>query len=410
MRDIILLSIDSLRADHCGFLEYDRDTTPFLSNPPCERVVFKNAISPSSWTLSSMKGIFTGEIFNDSPTDMLKKRKKAKLEFDRQTSLPYRLNNLGYATIGFSPNPHASSDSGFDYGFDYFDGFDTESGITYLPNKLQTLRQFLQSKGGFTTGNKQLQQIKTVHKKYNNPNFIWSFLLDTHIPFQISNTARKYSSSNNMYLQNLYYWNKIGAADSYGRVDFNEKNTKKMVDLYDDSIRSIDEFIKKLWNFLKEDDPIFIIHGDHGEAFGEHGFYSHSRELYDELIHVPLIILNAGISQSIEKVYSLLNLFELVPKLRNKNFSEVKLKQEKTAIAKVFEKSNRKIAVRSNSYKYIHYDGRGNEYYNLKKDPHEQNNLIDSHPVTSGIQSLINESIHKEETDKIKNSIASLFQ
>jgi len=120
----------------------------------------------------------------------------------------------------------------------------------------------------------------------------------------------------------------------------------------------VDIFVKKLWQDLKDDDPIFIIHADHGDGFGEHGFLQHPPLLYEELIHVPLVIYNADIRGKISEPVSLRSIpstIELIGIKQNLFPSKSVLSSEKDTyvISKVFDGNKWKIAVRSKDWKFI---------------------------------------------------------
>jgi arylsulfatase len=115
-RNIVLITVDSLRADHCGFMGYDQDTTPYLDTLADESVVFDRAIAPAPFTKQSMPAIFTGQYHTptrDDYEDHVRKR----------DTIAERLSRRGYSTAGFSPNPFASRNFGYDDGFDLFEDF-----------------------------------------------------------------------------------------------------------------------------------------------------------------------------------------------------------------------------------------------------------------------------------------------
>lgn len=109
MRNIVLVSIDSLRADHCGFMGYDRGTTPNLDRLANEGVVFVNAIAPGPATPQSMPAIFTGaHPYAAVDSEKFDTRKNIKHHLNRSRTIPEQLTELGYTTAGFSPNPFTS--------------------------------------------------------------------------------------------------------------------------------------------------------------------------------------------------------------------------------------------------------------------------------------------------------------
>lgn len=126
-RNIVLVTVDSLRADHCEFMGYEKDTTPTLDAMAEEGVAFENAIAPGPKTPEAMPAIFTGchpplRTENTSePTDERKARIRDHMRI--RSTIPKRLQERGYTTIGFTPNPYTSRHYNFDKGFDHFEDF-----------------------------------------------------------------------------------------------------------------------------------------------------------------------------------------------------------------------------------------------------------------------------------------------
>ena len=140
-----------------------------------------------------------------------------------------------------------------------------------------------------------------------------------------------------------------------------------------------------MWSDLKDDDPIFIIHADHGEGFGEHGYYYHPFPiLYEEFTHVPLIIYNADAKGKIDYPVSLRQIPATIMDLigeENEFPTKSMLEEENShVICKVFDRGKRKVAVRLKNWKFITGQKKVDELYYLKKDPNEQENVIDEHP------------------------------
>jgi len=126
--------------------------------------------------------------------------------------------------------------------------------------------------------------------------------------------------------------------------------------------------VKRKWSKFYDNDQIVIVHADHGDGFGEHGFYHHPPILYEELIHVQLVIYNADIKEQINKPVSLINLAPTILELLG-------LKNE---FSITVDKGRLKIAVRNDEWKIGQKEK--DELYNVKKDPLEQVNLIDDCP------------------------------
>ena len=394
MRNIVLVTLDSVRADHCSFMGYHRETTPTLDKMARKGLVFENAIAAGVGTPASMMGAFTG-LF--APLIDEVNPKIWRLEFDRRKTLAQVLSKLGYSTGAVVPNTFASSYFGFNRGFQYFQDF--LGGKTKFYERIfervfrkngktaffiRNLMNFVLKREVFTPWEKYYEEITDWVEKTKEPFFLWILLMDTHFPYLAPRKFRKWSSFLSMYCSN---W-KLQSVNFENRLT--ERERQKLIDAYDDSIRYADEFVKRLIKDLKDYDPIYIIHSDHGEGFGEHGFYMHGfiRNkavcLYEELIHIPLIIYNADIMGRIEEPASLLGLSPTILEIIDKN-NEFPSKSflrsgNEWVMVRAVENGRIKIAIRMKNWKFITGQKDVDELYNLKSDPQEQENVINEYP------------------------------
>ena len=393
MRNIVLVTLDSVRADHCSFMGYHRETTPTLDKMARKGLVFENAIAAGVGTPASMMGAFTG-LF--APLTDEVNPKIWRLEFDRRKTLAQVLSKLGYSTGAVVPNTFASSYFGFNKGFQYFQDFlggktkfyerifekvfRKNSKIAFF---IRNLINFVLRREVFTPWEKYYEEITDWVEKTKEPFFLWILLMDTHFPYLAPRKFRKWSGFLDMYCSN---W-KLQSVNFENKLTEREK--QKLINAYDDSIRYADEFVKRLMKDLKDYNPIYIIHSDHGEGFGEHGYCMHgfvrnkAVGLYEELIHVPLIIYNTDIKGKIEEPVSLLNLPSTIMEIVGQN-SEFPTKSALRSgntwvLIRTIEDGQIKVAVRMKNWKFITGQKEVDELYNLKEDPHEQKNVINEH-------------------------------
>ena len=323
-RNIVLVTLDALRADHCGFMGYKRNVTPNIDNLARKGLYFMNAISPSTATPTSMIGIFTGK---HSSVDITKSTpgrgasfKPWRNELQQRTTLAQALLKRGYSTAAFVPNPFASSLFGFNKGFEYFQDFlltskksrsksryisifEKHLGGGIIASYLRIIRNFMAKEEVFKPWESYYNDITSWIERTREPFFLWVLILDTHHPYLPKRNFRKYSKITDMYYYNLKLeTHKLKTNPCY------DKERKKLINLYDDTIRYADAFVGKLVKDLRDKNPIFIIHSDHGEGFCEHGYYSHPPYLYEESIHVPLIIFGANQKGQINEPVSLLGI------------------------------------------------------------------------------------------------------
>lgn len=420
-RNIVLITLDSVRADHCSFMGYHRKTTPTMDKMAKKGLYFSNAVSPSHTTLPSMKAIFTGKFLDQKETTLEGVRKRLLKEFKVQTTISEIFRNKGYSTIGFSLNAWTSSYFGFNKGFDYFeDSFLGNSILSRLYNSLfnkidgsrlfsnlRNLKNLILRDEVFSSWEKYYEVIIKRLENIKEPFFLWVFLLDTHIPYFSPSNVRKWSSFVDMNLLNIYYTWKMERNDFI--VDLHERARKVLINAYDDSILYSDLFINKLWNDLEKFDPIFVIHADHGEGFNEHGTYGHYHPyLYQENVHVPLIIYNAEIKKKVDKPFSLLNLYSILPKLAE-NYVEVEdITKDDFVVSKSFGRDKKtRISVRIGNWKFITGQKEVDELYNLKQDSEERKNVIFEHPdLAREMRKIAEKYVKSEEKRKIIHKTA----
>lgn len=312
MRNIVLVTFDSLRADHCGQWGYKRDTTPNLDEMAEDGVVYEKAIAPASRTNPSMAGIFTGEhmVFRDQVSNPAVSRS----HLSRHGTVSEELSTKGYETAAFNPNAYASRYFGFDRGFDRYEDF-LFSEPTYqtifdktLSNSeryrtLRNLRNLVRREEVFRTWETYVDEAVAWIESRSEPFFLWLFSLDTHFPYLTPRRHREWSSLIDQY---YYNWRCHRLIDQVN-VDVSDDVRQKLIDIYDDSIKYADMLLGELREQLSEFDPLFVVHGDHGEAFAEHGMYGHFYPtLREENVHTPLVVFEeAGRETEVDHPVSL---------------------------------------------------------------------------------------------------------
>lgn len=160
-----------------------------------------------------------------------------------------------------------------------------------------------------------------------------------------------------------------------------QKEHEIIVNAYDGEILHVDSVVKRLWEHLKDTNPIFIFHSDHGDALGEHGFYGHPPEHYEWLIKVPLIVYNADQKGAVEEPVSLLRLAPTICALAGveNEFENPSLFDDVSYSSPMVENmlgNGLRITARDKEWKLITNPDGEDELYNIKEDPLEKENLI----------------------------------
>lgn len=311
--NVVLLTVDSLRADYCGFVSDGRATTPRFDRRVDESVVFESAISPGTGTAYSMPAAFTGVDTIADVEDFETHRAWLRWHMSQFRSIPEWFAERGYETIGFSPNPYTSRAFGFHRGFDHFEDFlggdsrlDLRGAVTsrWVEGESVDALRFGLNMVGLgdlsTTWERYYDAIVERVNRASEPFFLWVFLLEPHWPYRPPSRYRE-PSRLAMYRHN---WRRSNASSG----DPGPESAAVLRSLYEGTIRHVDEFVDRLAGDLAAADPAYVLHGDHGEAFGEHGVFGHTPHTYEENVRVPLVVWNTGESATVESPVSLTSL------------------------------------------------------------------------------------------------------
>lgn len=291
---IILVSIDTLRADHLSCYGYERQTTPILDSLASQGVLFELCQAQAPWTLPSHASIFTGLTVQSHGTT-LSSGNEHKLD-PTLASMPVFLHENGYRTAGFVNVRFLTQPFGFAAGFDHF-VFDPENGIkaeVTVNNAIAWLRAEL------------AVQEETEESA---PLFMFIHFWDVHAPYDPPDPFAN------------FFTDQIREARSEWAVGENDEvlnpgDRNLFVARYDGSVSYVDYQLGILFNELRRleisENTLVIITSDHGEEFLEHGGVYHGETLFQEQLHVPLIISGPGLPAG-ETKSDPCGLFDLFP-------------------------------------------------------------------------------------------------
>jgi len=287
VRNVFLLTIDALGAEHVGHLGYDRNTTPHLDELSEQGVTFQNCFAQSSHTRESMPSLF----FSAYPFDL---GSVGPVPEDRPT-IATTISDAGFATAGFHSNPYLSRAYRFERGFDEFD-----DGLPLARNRLLTflhrainhfkLEPYVRADDLADRGRSWLDGTAADRR------FLWLHFMDPHGPYQ---PPAEY--------QRMFRDDVVGkrtAKRLWRRsVDdpesLSDADRRTLMDLYDAEIRYTDEMIGRFVDDLRSrgllEKSLVVVAADHGEEFGEDGIFGHPRRVTERLTHVPLVVLGPSV-------------------------------------------------------------------------------------------------------------------
>jgi len=422
--NIILISIDTLRADHLGCYGYGRNTSPNIDELASDSAVFLNTYSLSPWTLSSHVSMMTSLI-----------------EAHHQVSREFEKINPSLVTLADTLRK-----SGF-----YCSAVTGGGYVSYLYGFSKGFNQYIQHNEGIRRNSSATWTFKRASNwidKNKDKNFF--LFLHTYQPHTPYSCPQPYNS---MFLDKDAKWHTIDYFHHLGGAEgiFNphsEKEIKNIIDLYDSEIRFTDEeLIRPLIQELKElgiyQKTMLVFTGDHGEEFYDHSGWFHGHSLYNEMLKVPLIIKFPENKFAGRHIKNVVRLTDIMPTILDEiDFDTVGLKLDGKSLVPVIKGKDKKervfvaykaenvfgshipekYAINSGRYKLILNRKmpekdisffttappfRGEfELYDLYADPFEKNNAAEKMPaVVSQIleeMELIYAKAEKREVFKVK--------
>ncbi len=317
--NIVLLTVDCLRYDRCGFNGYTRPTTPTLTELARSSLVFDNAVSTGPYTPEAVPGFLAGlHGYNSayySDIDW------TAIPNHTETVASY-LHKHGWETLATITNPQLTTERNFDKGFETFRNLRTEdtgsngenghsssgpaperlqSLLYSLRNRLRTvggpnfssvpyaLHRYRQTRTGWPTirGEHVIDTLtdELAARDRNRPFFAWTHLMDLHAPLHPETIRAGGLSWSDATASHLL-------ADA-GRMA--NRHTPAYGTMYDSALRYVDGQIARLIEYLQREDSwdetILVVTADHGEALFERSVYGHQyHNMFDELLHVPLLV------------------------------------------------------------------------------------------------------------------------
>lgn len=286
--NVLLIGIETLRADHVGCLGYDRETTPTLDRLAQEGVLCARAMSTSAWTLPSVMSVMTSLNPNVHQTQTYKDRLPGEV-----TTLAEVLKANGYTTVGFVSNPVLDGKYGFSDGFDFYDDFtiSLDAGLDIFAKHSETLNdQQIVNTGELVTQ----MAAHWLQRNQDEPFFMFVFYIDPHydyVPPAPFDTMFDPGYAGDIDGRGIHKEPRHSQRPS-------DRDLQHLLALYDGEIRYTDGCVAELLRVFATSgvlvNTIVVLFGDHGDEFYEHGKTAHGRTLYDEIIHVPLIFREPG--------------------------------------------------------------------------------------------------------------------
>jgi arylsulfatase A-like enzyme len=310
--NILVVLIDSLRADHLGLYGYKPKTSPHLDTLAETSLVFDRAISQASWTKPSVASILTGQYLHRHGVNNKWDALGPKVQ-----TLGGDLQGLGYRTAAFSSNPFVAPEFGFHNGFDFFFHTAAPSGVQYttLFRLLTRLKALLVRTTGlsldlpglirkpaekFPSNYARDEMLTTdligwLQRHRDERFFVYAHFIGPHIPydppadyvapFLPAGWSGGKPPTDHPTQARLF---------SQTAVRLSALQLGALVAQYDGAIAWTDMLIGRLLDAMREfglmDQTLLVVTADHGEEFYDHNNWGHGLQMYNELIHIPLLI------------------------------------------------------------------------------------------------------------------------
>ena len=376
--NIVLITIDTLRADHLSCYGYHRKTSPHIDKIAKEGICFTNAISTSSWTSPSMASIMTS--LYPISHGVRRGFVKAGKTYEQETlsegfhTLAEILKKYGYTTFGAVANILMTEELGFGQGFDYYycEGFDEAPAINEVVFSWE-------------------DKIKKSNKL-----FLWLHYFDPHDTYSAKSPwINDYAAE--LWIGNTHLSKKTMKELRKLLPHFKNKRAalEYLISLYDSEINYLDYHLGNLIYRLGLDkNSLIVITSDHGEEFLGHGSLGHGNSLYQELINVPLIIklpfphsasvssINDTPASIIDIMPTILGVLGITPpqQIKGKNLlgkNEGPREQQRDYLFSELSQWYVLNAILKNNWKYIYNTcSQQEELYHITKDHKEIENLI----------------------------------
>ena len=417
--NVVVISIDTLRADHSASVGVDL-STPTLDRIAAEGAVFTHAYSPAPWTLPSIASLLSGlrpsrhgagAITNGR--DPLARSALAGTIW----TLPQAFRAAGYRTQAIVTNPYLSRAFGLDGGFGGYVNL-TISSEFLLAGRETTWIRLLEWAVPEVWVRDRGSDVSRVASRWlagnanAGPFFLWLHYVDPHPPYGAGTRHKSFrgdsllASTANASAPVMTSSPDVARLRS-GEIRLSDEEKAAVRRLYRDEVEALDRALARLFDALDEhgiaERTMVVIVSDHGEEFWEHGGVEHGHSLYDEILHVPFLVrfpnvVPAGlrISEPVSTLDAAPTIADLIGLDRPGDLDGMSLESTLRGMeappSRLLSAENllfaeERTSLQRGATKYIRWTNGKEEVYDLASDPHELRDLNAIEPVTAPLRS-----------------------
>jgi arylsulfatase A-like enzyme len=429
--NVVIITLDTVRADHLSLYGYARDTTPKLVEFAREATRYANALSPGNFTLPAHASMFTG-LYPSEHGAHNSRDDIAGLPLGEDfTTLAELMVEQGYRTFAVSANTaYVTGRFGLDQGFEYFDS-QQDTTAPWAPCLARyflrcSLRDLLKVSVARKAPDSLLRSAEQINQEAfaildgvagdgDRPFLLFLNYMDGHFPylppapfdtlFPGKDPGFSWASADTYALE--------AGVNSLSRTLQPEEH-EHLVSQYDGSIAYLDAKLGELFDRLRRDglldDTLVVIWSDHGESFMEHGFLGHGVSLYQSEIGVPMVVRYPGQSAGrvVEAPVSSVDLLPTIMEVADIDiehrisgeslldiggfearpvFSESFPAGNKVALHERFDRTARAIV--SGQHKLIWSSEGMRELYDLSVDPGEAAGVMTSNTAADTLEATL---------------------
>ncbi len=301
--NVLFILIDTWRADHTGFLGYERPVSPRLDALAAEGVVFERAMAQSSWTKPSVATLLTGLLpsRHHAVSQAIAETPVRAFRLNpRLTTFVELLHGKGWQTAMWSDNPNITPPVGFAQGAEHFRDYFHEP---CHAERCGELPEILADVDGWFA----------AERDPDRPFCLYVHVMDAHYPFEPPEEFRGRfdTAPSDLQLTGPIVHDYMTGKRS--EANLTPERLESLVARYDEELLAIDDQLGRFLERLRAEHPntVIVLSGDHGEEFFEHGNLGHSHALWQELVHVPLVVWAPGLAPV--RVTSQVRLMDVAP-------------------------------------------------------------------------------------------------
>ncbi|MBI1816229.1 MAG: sulfatase [Deltaproteobacteria bacterium] len=421
--NIVLISIDTLRADHLGCYGDTHGLTPHLDHFAHEGVLFEQTITSAPWTLPAMASLFTGQNPHHHGAGVITNRRDPL----GRSALPAEgwrlttaLRDRGYRTQAIVTNPYLALRYGLGSGFDGYENVTIESEAFLAFSDTTAVRLLRWRWPDLIVGDRgetvSDRGVRWLTRNSQGPFFLWLHYIDPHPPYSRAGVTHHKSfrgdtsfASDGRDPAPFALTSPDVARLRSGEIRLSAEQKEAVRDLYRAEVASVDAAVGQVLAALDaqglRERTLVVVVADHGEEFWEHGGVEHGHTVYEELIHVPLLIRWPGhlpaetrvapVVRIVDVAPTILDLLGIAPPsdldgatLRGLTQAPAVPTEGRLALVENMLFAEERSGLRTDQFKYVRWENGKEEVYWLANDPHEQRDLAGNREAIKPLREL----------------------